>query len=198
VPPPPFTSGGEGRSYGMELILKHEFTERFFGWIAYTLSRSEQTVYAVNAPMQQGMDGTLQDPTKTTVKWFPTDYDQTHNLIAVASYALKKWRFGARFRLVSGAPETPMLEGAYDAEQGMDVCRTGPTNSIRKPTFHQLDIRVDRTWTFKAWQLGLYADLNNIYNAQNPEGTIYDYRCRTSIPIRGVPFYPILGIKGTF
>ena len=35
----------------MELILKHEFTERFFGWIAYTLSRSEQTVYAFNAPM---------------------------------------------------------------------------------------------------------------------------------------------------
>ena len=36
----------------MELILKHEFTERFFGWLAYTLSRSEQTVYALNAPMQ--------------------------------------------------------------------------------------------------------------------------------------------------
>ena len=44
---------GQGRSYGLELILKHEFTERFFGWIAYTLSRSEQTVYAVNAPMQR-------------------------------------------------------------------------------------------------------------------------------------------------
>ncbi len=56
----------------------------------------------------------------------------------------------------------------------------------------------DRTWTFRAWALGIYVDLNNIYNAQNPEGTIYDYRCRTSLPIRGVPFYPILGIKGIF
>ena len=131
-------------------------------------------------------------------KWFPTDYDQTHNLIAVASYALRGWRLGLRFRLVSGAPETPLLEGVFDAEQGAYVCRAGPTNSARKPTFHQLDFRVDRTWTFKVWQLGVYADLNNIYNAENPEGTIYDYRCRTSIPIRGVPFYPILGIKGTF
>ena len=51
VPPPPFTSSGQGRSYGAELILKHDFTERFFGWVSYTLSRSEQTVYAVNAPM---------------------------------------------------------------------------------------------------------------------------------------------------
>src|SRR5262249_14424499 len=188
VPPPPFTSDGRGRSYGAEFILKHDFTERFFGWISYTLSRSEQTVYSVGAPM--GMMMNVQDPNAPkTVTWFPTDFDQTHNLIAVASYALKKWRLGARFPLVSGAPTTPMMEGAFDADMGLDVCRAGPTNSARKPTFHQLDFRVDRTWTFRVWQLGVYADLNNIYNAQNPEGTIYDYRCRTSLPIRGVPFY---------
>jgi len=119
-------------------------------------------------------------------------------LITVASYRLKSWILGVRFRLVSGAPTTPMLEGPFDAEEGHYACRIGPTNSIRKPTFHQLDFRVDKTWTFKAWQLGVYADLQNIYNAENPEGTIYDYRCRTSTPIRGVPFYPILGIKGMF
>jgi len=197
VPPPPFTSDGRGRSYGMELILKHDFTERFFGWISYTLSRSEQTVYAVNAPMAQDGGG-LQDPNQKKETWFPTDFDQTHNLIAVASYALKAWRFGARFRLVTGAPTTPMFEGAFDNEDGAYACRSGATNSARKPTFNQLDFRVDRTWTFRVWQLGVYADLQNIYNAQNPEGTIYDYRCRGSTPIRGVPFFPILGIRGMF
>ena len=197
VPPPPFTGDGQGRSYGMELILKHEFTERFFGWISYTLSKSEQTVYAVNAPMQGAPDGTIMD-NAVQPKWFPTDYDQRHNLITVASYQLRNWRFGLRFRLVSGAPETPAYEGVFDADQGAYVCRAGATNSGRKPTFNQLDFRVDRTWTFKMWQLGVYADLQNIYNAENPEGTIYDYRCRTSIPIRGVPFYPILGIRGMF
>jgi outer membrane receptor protein involved in Fe transport len=196
VPPPPFTSNGQGRSYGMELILKHEFTERFFGWISYTLSKSEQTVYAVNAPMF-GQPG-LQDPALLQPKWFPTDFDQRHNLIVVASYALRNWRFGLRFRLVTGAPTTPMTEGAFDADEGNYACRTAPTNSARKPTFHQLDFRIDRKWTFKAWELGAYADLQNIYNAQNPEGTIYDYRCRGSVPIRGVPFYPIIGIRGMF
>jgi TonB family protein len=197
VPPPPFTSDGRGRSYGMELILKHDFTERFYGWIAYTLSWSEQTVYAVGAPM--GMNMNVQDPNAPRqATWFPTDFDQRHNLIAVASYALKNYRLGARFRLVTGAPTTPMMEGAFDADMGMDVCRAGPTNSARKPTFNQLDVRVDRTWTFRVWQLGFYVDLNNIYNAKNPEGTIYDYRCRTSLPIRGVPLYPILGIRGMF
>ena len=53
VPPAPFTSATvRAARTALEMILKHEFTERFFGWIAYTLSRSEQTVYAVNAPMQ--------------------------------------------------------------------------------------------------------------------------------------------------
>ena len=31
----------------------------------------------------------LQDPSGRKPKWFPTDFDQTHNLIAVASYALR-------------------------------------------------------------------------------------------------------------
>ena len=92
-----------------------------------------------------------------------------------------------------------MTEGVFDAEE-VDVRAAGPapTNSARKPTFNQLDFRVDQTWTFKAWELGVYADLQNVYNAENPEGTICDYRCRTPIPIRGVPFYPILGIRGMF
>src|SRR5262249_24604177 len=75
VPPPPFTSDGRGRSYGLELILKHDLTERFYGWISYTLSRSEQTVYAVNAPM--GNDMNVQDPNAPRMAtWFPTDSDQ--------------------------------------------------------------------------------------------------------------------------
>jgi hypothetical protein len=197
IPPPPFKSGGQGRSYGLELILKHEFTERFFGWLAYTLSRSEQTVYALNAPMQGGSVD-VQDPTQLKPTWFPTDFDQTHNLIAVASYAWRTVRFGLRFRLVSGAPTTPLLEGVFDADEGTYACRSGATNSARKPTFHQLDFRVDKKWTFKAWEFGIYADLQNIYNAENREGTLYDYRCRTSVPIRGVPFFPNLGIRGMF
>ena len=86
--PPPFKSGGEGRSYGLELIMKHEFTERFFGWLAYTLSRSEQTVYALNAPMQGG-EVVVQDPTQLKPTWFPTDEDgDTRGLLRYGSVTL--------------------------------------------------------------------------------------------------------------
>ena len=105
-----------------------------------------------------------------TAKWYPTDFDQTHNLIVVAQ--LQPGGPGASARAsacVTGAPDTPMFEGAYDADAGRLRLPAGPTNTTRKPTFNQLDLRVERTWTFNAWQLGAYLDIQNIYNAQNPE-----------------------------
>jgi len=193
-----FAPTGRQRSYGMELILKHEFTQRFFGWIAYTLARAEQTAYAVNgaSTSSQGM-GALQTGAQGAV-WYPTDFDQTHNLIVVGNYNWRAWQFGTRFRLVTGSPDTPMSEGTYDADAGVYACAQAPTNSARRPTFHQLDLRAERRWTFNAWQLGAYLDVQNVYNAQNPEFTIYDYRCRGSEPVRGIPFLPYLGLRGMF
>jgi len=196
--PTRFDASGQGRSYGMELILKHEFTERFYGWLAYTLSRSEQTAYAVDSATQgnAGM-GTLQNG-PSAARWYPTDFDQTHNLIAVGSYAWRAWRFGSRFRLVTGAPDTALTEGAFDADSGQYACQAGPTNGVRKPTFAQLDVRVERLWTFSAWQFGAYVDVQNVTNAQNPEGTLRDYRCRGSAPLRGLPLLPVIGLRGLF
>ena len=193
-----FDASGKGRSYGLELILKHEFTERFYGWLAYTLSRSEQTAYSIDSATQSNAGlGTLQTgPTAT--HWSPTDFDQTHNLIVVGSYAWGAWRFGSRFRLVTGAPDTPLGEGAFDADSGQYACQAGATNSTRKPTFAQLDVRVDRMWTFSAWQLGAYIDVQNVTNAQNPEAILHDYRCRGSAPVRGLPLLPVIGVRGLF
>jgi TonB family protein len=192
-----FTDDGRSRAYGLEMLLKHEFTERFFGWIAYTLSRSEQTAYTVNGV---GMDsfGNLTDPNVAKNTWYPTDFDQTHNLIAVGNYTWRAWRFGSRFRYVTGTPDTLRYEGAFDADTGMYACRSGARNAVRKPTFNQLDVRIERTWTFTSWQFSTYLDIQNVYNAENPEFRDYDYRCRGSQVIRGIPFLPILGLKGMF
>ena len=46
--------------------------------------------------------------------------------------------------------------------------------------------------------LGVYLDVLNVYNATNEEAVIYDYRYRTSSPVPGIPFFPTLGIKGSF
>jgi hypothetical protein len=57
---------------------------------------------------------------------------------------------------------------------------------------------VERTWTFDYWVLGIYLDVQNVLNAQNPEGILYDYRFRETAPLRGLPILPILGVRGRF
>jgi hypothetical protein len=68
----------------------------------------------------------------------------------------------------------------------------------RLPTFSQLDLRVERTFTFDVWTLGLYVDVQNVFNAENAESFVYDYRFRQSAPVRGLPVLPVLGIRGRF
>jgi hypothetical protein len=195
---PPFRPEGRNRSYGIELILKHAFTERFYGWLAYTLSKSEQTAVGVGGISTSDPNMLGGDPNATRPTWTPTAFDQTHNLIVLGSYRWRAWRFGTRFRVVTGSPTTLQQEGTYDADMGQYVCRQSAPNTARVPTFSQLDGQIEHKWTFKAWEFSAYLDVQNVYNATNPEFTVYDYRCRGSMPIRGIPFLPILGIRGMF
>jgi outer membrane receptor protein involved in Fe transport len=175
-----FNNDGEAYSYGLELILKHDVTRRFYGWLAYTLSRTMQRTRA---------GGDL----------VPFVFDQTHLLTLVASVRLgANWEVGARFRLVSGRPDTPILDSVYDSDQERYRRINGASRSTRLPLFHQLDLRVEKTWIFKLWRFSAYLDVQNIYNAENPEAILYDYRFRDSGPLRGLPLLPSVGIKGSF
>ncbi|HET6283227.1 MAG TPA: TonB-dependent receptor [Polyangia bacterium] len=189
-----FNNEGRGRGYGLEVLLRHEITRNFFGWISYTLSRSEQTVETVG----NQSDGSNGITSTTKAAYYPTPFDQLHNFILVASYRLRAWEFGTRFRVVTGIPETPINGAIYDSDYSTYRPVEGPTNSIRRQTFHQLDLRIEKTWTRDTWRLGVYLDVQNVYNAQNPEATIYDYRYRASAPVRGLPLLPVLGVRGRF
>lgn len=177
-----FANQGLGRAYGLELLLRHQVTRDFFGWVAYTLNRSEgrrvgQAEYAL------------------------TSYDQTHILTAVGSQRLP-WGFelGARFRYVTGRPKTPLQRGPdlYDADGNRYRGSFGEYRSARLRPFHQLDLRLDRSWLFQSWTLTAYLDVQNLYNAQNTESTFYDYRYRQEVEVPGIPILPVVGVKGSF
>lgn len=175
-----FINSGVGNSYGLELILKHNVTERFYGWLAYTLSRSEQVSRVGREIARTGLD-------------------QTHILTLVASVKLGRgWETGARFRLATGRPETPIHGGLFDSDLNRYMRITGERNSVSRQLFHQLDFRVEKTWFFDLWRLSAYLDVQNVYNAENPEATLWDYRFRESGPLRGLPILPTIGIKGAF
>lgn len=171
-----------GRAYGLEVLLRHEVSKYFFGWIAYTLSRSEDT--------RKGADG----------YWLNAN-DQTHILTFVGSLRLPLgFEFGARFRVVSGNPKTPIVHEAdiYAVDGNRFYSTPGEFRSARRPTFHQLDLRIDKSFAFKYWTLGIFLDVQNVYNAKNVEGSFFDYRYREEFEVPGIPILPILGVKGSF
>lgn len=174
---------GTGSVRGIETLLKFKPDDRFFGWVAYTLSRSVRR----EAPGSEE---------------YLFQYDQTHNLIMLGSYRLGRgWEFGARFRIVSGPLDTPVanrpsLPAIYSADAGAYAPLQGKPYSARLPLFHQLDLRVDKRWQFKAWALSAYLDVQNVYNHPAAESFVYNYDYSRRGYQTGIPIIPSLGIRG--
>ena len=177
VAPENFANTQVGRVYGLEILARKELTSNVFGWVAYTISRSER-----------------RDTPSDEYALF--DFDQTHILTLIGVVRLpKNWQAGARFRLVSGNPYTPITGSVYDATGGFYVALEGTPNSRRFPTFHQLDLRVDKKWIWRRVSLALYLDVQNVYNAQNVEFWNYAYDFSGRVPIASLPIIPSLGMK---
>lgn len=175
-----FANRGEGRSYGLEVLLKHDLAERFYGWVAYTLSRADRRRSSDEA-------------------WVAAGVDQAHILTTVASYQLGAgWEVGARFRLVSGNRRTPIVGSLFEGDDADYEAVRGARNSVRQGWFDQLDLRVEKTWAFPAWRFSAYLDLQNVYNADNTELTTYDYRYRESAGVPSTPIFPSFGVQGRY
>lgn len=174
----PFMNVGFGRAYGAELIARHQPVGRFFGWVSYTLSRSERKAHA-------------------DADWVPFDFDQTHILSAQGGYDLP-YDFGVSFQvqLVSGNPQSVLNAGVFDVDGGSySGFRVGPRNDTRLPFFFQTSFRADRKFTFKSWELALYLDLLNTIRGVNPEFTVYNYDYSDFAYVRGLPFIPNIGFE---
>jgi len=61
-----------------------------------------------------------------------------------------------------------------------------------------MDLRVDKLWTFDAWTLDLFLDVLNVYNHRSVEMTQYSYDFSQSSYVGGLPVLPSLGVKGAF
>jgi hypothetical protein len=177
---PPLENDGIGRVYGGELLVKQELWHNFYGWISYTVSRAERKDH----PDQP---------------WRSFQYDQTHIFTLVASYKLPRgFQLGIRFRYVTGNPYTPVLGSYFDATSGGYTRISGDVYSSRLEDFHQLDVRLDKTWTFRLWKFSLYLDIQNIYNHRSEEGVTYNYNATASEKVGGLPIIPSIGLRGEF
>lgn len=176
-----FTNEGTGRAYGLELIVRHEPVGNLFGWVSYTLSRSERRDHPGD-------------------EVYPFDFDQTHILVALAGYRLPyDFEIGGKAQYTTGNPTTGYALGIYDVDQdSYQGFQSTDWNGERLPPYWTVHFRVDKLFTFKAWQLELYLDLLNTLHGINPEFELYNYDYTESTYIEGLPFIPSPGFEARF
>jgi TonB family protein len=169
---------GFGRAYGGQVLLRHDLTNRLFGWLSYSFVRSQR------------IDGGVGD-----YRLF--DYDQTHVLTLVASYNLGAgFEVGARFRYATGYPRTPVVDAVYDARSDAYQPVFGAHNSIRIPAFYAFDVRATKRFKLgPTSELELYLDVQNVTDHKNPEEIVYNYDFSRKSYITGLPILPVIGAK---
>ena len=131
-----------GRSVGLEVMLRRSFSKHVTGWISYTFSRS--TVELKNPT--PGLLGT--EPVNV-----PSNFDRPNVLNAVFAADLGKgWHTGARFTYYTGLPYTRTVAGLP----------VPPYNGYRLPDFWRIDIRLE-----KRWRLGAHSQIAAVLEGLN-------------------------------
>lgn len=180
----PVIAGGSGNSVGGEFLLRSSFSKKYFAWASYAIARHDR------------IDGFSDDATPYA---YASPFDTTHLLTLVGQMQLPAgFRVGARYRIATGMPLTPVLGGILDADSGIYQPIEGPIASQRFPVFHVLDVRVDWATVLPWCEIDVYADLVNVLNLRAEEGQVFNYNFSDYTPLLGLPIIPAVGVKTTF
>ncbi|MDF4222041.1 TonB-dependent receptor [Maribacter sp. M208] len=157
---------GEARAYGLEVLLRKN-EGKLQGWLAYTLSKSEQRTPGRTSNVDNGRSNI-----ETGINfgnWYNTPYDKTHDLSMFVSYdANEKWSFSGNFTYQTGQPTNYPI-GQFQF-QNLTVPYYGLRNTQRLPAYNRLDLsatltpRKNKSRKIKGeWVFSLY----NVYNRRN-------------------------------
>ncbi len=143
-------SESEGRAWGIELLSQNRLPNNINMLISYTFSVSE-FLHNQN-------------------DWLPTAWDNRHIFIFTFMKKFKyNWDIGLKWRFAGGLPYTP-----YDLERSRNKIAWDIRHrayfdykqlmSQRLRPFHQLDVRINKSFFIKNTELKLYIDVQNAYN----------------------------------
>jgi TonB family protein len=171
---------GQGRAYGQQILIRQQVGQRFFGWISYSLVRSQRRA-------------------SESSNYRLSDYDQTHVLTALASYDLGAgFEVGARVRYASGFPRTEVIDAFYDVRRDQFQPVFGAHNQLRIPAFFAIDLRGAKKFSIGDTTLDVYVEVQNVSNHSNAEEIVYDASYSERDYVTGLPILPIAGVKWTF
>ena len=131
-----------GDTRGVELVLERRSVNGLNGWLSYAWNKS-----------------TLSDGAES----FPSDYDQRHT---VNAYVVYRWSgrtsLSARMRYGSNFPIAGYIQDVPDG-----YALSEQRNGARLPAYSRLDLRADRTFTYRKSRLTLFVEVVNAMNQDN-------------------------------
>ncbi|MFL5443138.1 MAG: hypothetical protein ACJ78W_01425 [Myxococcales bacterium] len=177
---PLYLNSGVARSYGLEVLLRRRLSRWVYGWISYTLSKTEELA-------------------RPGEEWQRGPFDQTHVLsMLIAFRPSTQVEFSTRLRLATGNPQRQVTGAVFDNLVGRYVPITLPLGSARLPGFAQLDFEVNNIWTADVFRLALYVDVENVLGRRNGETVAYDFRYQQQSTFQGIPFSAAVGVRVSF
>jgi hypothetical protein len=181
-------TGGDGRSYGMELFIQKR-KGSVTGWLGYTLAWTDRTFPELN-----------------NGKAFPPRYDRRHDISVVVNYRLgERWEFTGVWVYGTGQAFTfPLAQyqlGAWDPVKFLYSERNG----YRMQPYHRMDMNFSYSFSWLDWSWKASINVYNAYNRMNPFSQYLDwtyddvsgesYRMKK---ITLFPFLPTFGLSFVF
>jgi outer membrane receptor for ferrienterochelin and colicin len=135
----------DGRANGVELTLERRSVNGWTGWVSYAYGHSTVT-------------------DTQTLETYDADYDQRHTVNIYSGYRWSgRTSVSARFRYGSNFPFT-----AYIAPRSDDLwVLASERNLTRLPEYARLDLRADRSFTYRKRRLTLFLEVINVLNHDN-------------------------------
>ena len=190
---------GEGRSYGLDLMVRKDIGEST-GWVTVSFLKADRTIVDTDSGL---------DP--APVIEYPPVFDRRLDVDLVLRRQLA-WGVegGLRWNFGTGPPYTRPL-AKYDIyrprmidllvdptyETGLFL---GPRNGERYPVRHRLDISFRKVMEKDWGRVTPYLNVVNVYHRKNVMFYFFDYRPVPPVR-RGVsmmPFLPTIGVEVSF
>ncbi|MEL0010681.1 MAG: TonB-dependent receptor, partial [Bacteroidota bacterium] len=150
----PILSTGLGRTYGVEFLYQQKFTGTWYGIGSLTWYRSEFS----------GSNEIYQ----------PSLWDNQLLISLLGGYKLgNNWEISTRYRYLGSAPYVPTNSEKSLQFYPAIVKDFNNIGSVRLDSYNQVDVRVDKKWSYRNWSLDLFFEIQNVLANANPQEPSY-------------------------
>jgi len=168
----PLISDGTGYANGIEFFVQKTFSNNYYFNLNLSVFRAKYT----------SLDNVERN----------SDFENRVLFTTFGGYQFNNgWTLGGKFRFVGGRPYTPI--------NPVDGTQLVPEYNIaRLPDYYSLDVRVEKKWSFSAWTLITYLDIQNITNRKNVSGYQWNEFTKMIDANESIGILPTIGINAMF